>query len=176
MLPYDCLSTIFNFLDEISFIKFIVTSKYFYKYKLAKKLENHYKFSKIIHMINNYHFTNIIYDMPKLDISKLSNTINCITFDSVFDDLFDDIYNMKNIKFINVVDYDKLQSIYNVPNRIVNKYDLIIHVIVHNYFNNRGIKSIDVDQYKIITIVINFKQELNHMLQNLICDKKAIVK
>jgi len=135
-LGKDCLKIILDFVDDKSFLNFIITSKYkIDNYTQLKELKDKYIYNKIRHVQNKYIFTNISITEPLIDNIILPSKLEKIEFG----DFNNKIINLKDLKKLKEINFDLNFTNLNLMNEIIEIKSLnssLIKNLVYNFCAN----------------------------------------
>lgn len=128
--PPEILANISGFLTDKEFILLTTIDRFFYGLKKINKLKNPYDFKTIRTIIDEYLFSHLIVDSTdSIDILSKYN-INTITLSDNFNDDIKMFYSLPNLNKINVnLNYTDIDSITSIPDKIINKKEIILTVI-----------------------------------------------
>jgi len=100
----DCLNYILEFLDDISYLRFISTCKKYYYGFHQKKLSHIYDVSDIQHVFDRYYFTRIVYTFSNFEITRLSRVemLNFSFYDGDFRPIMDILAQFKYLTSLTI--------------------------------------------------------------------------
>lgn len=128
--PLEILANISSYLTDKEFISLISVNRFFYDLKKINKLKNPYDFKAIRTIIDEYLFSHLVVDsIESIDVLSKYN-INTITLSHNFNSDIKMFYLLPNLNKIHVnLNYTDVDSITSIPNKIINKKEIILTVI-----------------------------------------------
>ncbi|AEQ60249.1 hypothetical protein [Acanthamoeba polyphaga mimivirus] len=128
--PLEILVNISSFLTDKEFILLTQVDRFFYGLKKINKLKNAYDFKVICKIIDEYLFSHLIVDSTDLIDILSKRNINTITLSDNFNSDIKMFYSLPNLNKIHVnLNYTDVDSITSIPDKIINKKEIILTVI-----------------------------------------------
>jgi hypothetical protein len=76
----DIFTIIFQYLEDLDYVRFLMTCQTFYhRFRLMRPIVQAYPVSLIVHVVDQFYFTNVIYDLKQLCSNLLPSGLESLT-------------------------------------------------------------------------------------------------